>query len=54
MNMVFERKLTIPKEVKEMYPLDAAGKKLVEPGKYLIYAGGSCLDEKVSAEIELR
>ncbi len=30
MNMTFERKLTIPKEVKEMYPLDAAGKALVE------------------------
>lgn len=30
MNMIFERKLTIPMEVKEMYPLDAAGKRLVE------------------------
>ncbi len=28
-------------------------KKIVEPGKYLVYAGGNCLDEAVSAEINL-
>ena len=32
---------------------ETEGKKTVEPGKYLVYAGGSCLDEQVSAEIEL-
>ena len=37
----------------EIY-METEGKKIVEPGKYLIYAGGSCQDEKVSAEIELR
>lgn len=30
MNMIFEKKLTIPKEVKEMYPLDAESAKIVE------------------------
>ncbi len=29
MNMIFERKLTIPKEVKEMYPLSAETKRIV-------------------------
>ncbi len=36
----------------EIY-MESEGKKTVEPGKYLVYAGGSCLDERVSAEIEL-
>ncbi|MBR6164904.1 MAG: glycoside hydrolase family 3 C-terminal domain-containing protein [Clostridia bacterium] len=36
----------------EIY-MEAEGRKVVEPGKYLVYAGGSCLDEQVSAEIEL-
>ena len=36
----------------EIY-MESEGKKVVEPGTYLIYAGGSCLDERVSAEIEL-
>ena len=36
----------------EIY-LEKAGKKAVEPGKYLLYVGGSCLDERVSVEIEL-
>ena len=36
----------------EIY-MEAEGRKVVEPGKYRIYAGGSCLDERVSAEIEL-
>ncbi len=30
MNMLFERKLTIPKEVKEMYPLDPENRKGIE------------------------
>ena len=34
----------------EIY-IEAEGRKLVEPGNYLIYAGGSCLDERVSAEL---
>ncbi len=36
----------------EIY-LEKTGNKAVEPGKYLLYAGGSCLDERVCAEIEL-
>lgn len=36
----------------EIY-MESEGKKVIEPGKYRIYAGGSCLDERVSAEIEL-
>ena len=36
----------------EIY-MEKAGKKVVEPGKYLVYAGGSCLDERVVAEIGL-
>ncbi len=36
----------------EIY-MENAGRKLVEPGRYLLYAGGSCLDERVAAEIEL-
>ncbi len=36
----------------EIY-MESEGKKVVEPGTYLIYVGGSCLDERVSAEIEL-
>ena len=36
----------------EIY-MESEGKKLVEPGVYRVYAGGSCLDERVSAEIEL-
>ncbi len=36
----------------EIY-LEAEGKKAVEPGVYRLYAGGSCLDERVSAEITL-
>ena len=36
----------------EIY-METEGKKAIEPGKYMVYAGGSCLDERVSAEIEL-
>ena len=36
----------------EIY-METEGKKIVEPGRYLVYAGGSCLDERVSAEVEL-
>ena len=36
----------------EIY-LEKEGRKAVEPGRYRIYAGGSCLDERVSAETEL-
>ena len=34
----------------EIY-IESEGRKLVEPGAYLLYAGGSCLDERVCAEI---
>ena len=34
--------------------MEAEGRKLVEPGVYEIYAGGCCLDERVSATVELR
>lgn len=33
--------------------MEKAGKKVVEPGKYMVYTGGSCLYERVAAEIEL-
>jgi len=36
----------------EIY-MEKEGKKVVEPGTYEIYAGGSCLDERVRARIEL-
>lgn len=36
----------------EIYVEDL-GKKIVESGKYLIYVGGSCMDERACAEIEL-
>ena len=36
----------------EIY-MEASGKKLIEPGAYLLYAGGSCLDESVRLEIVL-
>ncbi|MCR5297512.1 MAG: glycoside hydrolase family 3 C-terminal domain-containing protein [Clostridiales bacterium] len=36
----------------EIY-METEGKKAVEPGKYRVWAGGSCLDERVSAETEL-
>ena len=36
----------------EIY-METEGKKRVEPGKYEVYAGGNCLDERVSAEIDL-
>ena len=45
-------KFTVAPGDLEIY-MEKAGKKLVEPGKYLIYAGGSCLDERVTAELEL-
>ncbi len=36
----------------EIYAEDE-GKKIIEPGKYLVYAGGNCLDERVVMEVEL-
>ena len=33
--------------------MEEEGRKVIEPGRYLVYAGGSCLDERVRAEIEL-
>ena len=36
----------------EIY-IEAEGRKILEPGDYLIYAGGSCLDERVCAEFSL-
>lgn len=33
--------------------MESVGRKLVEPGTYLLYAGGSSLDDRVTAEIEL-
>ncbi len=36
----------------EIY-MEKEGRKIVEPGIYLVYAGGFCLDERVSAQIEL-
>ena len=36
----------------EIY-MEKEGRKIVEPGTYQVYAGGFCLDERVSAQIEL-
>ena len=36
----------------EIY-VESEKKKIIEPGRYLIYAGGSCMDERVTAEIEI-
>ncbi len=36
----------------EIY-IEEEGRKLVEPGAYLLYAGGSCLDERACAQIDL-
>ncbi|MER1993887.1 MAG: glycoside hydrolase family 3 C-terminal domain-containing protein [Eubacteriales bacterium] len=36
----------------EIY-MESEGKKIIEPGAYEIYAGGSCLDERAAAGIEL-
>ncbi|MBQ6399361.1 MAG: fibronectin type III-like domain-contianing protein [Clostridia bacterium] len=36
----------------EIY-MESEGRKIIEPGNYRVYAGGSCLDERVWAEIEL-
>jgi len=36
----------------EIY-LESEGKKAVEPGAYEIFAGGSCLDERVKAAVDL-
>ena len=36
----------------EIY-METEGRKIIEPGEYLIYAGGSCLDERVTAKIVL-
>ncbi len=36
----------------EIY-MESEGKKVLEAGKYLIWAGASCMDEQVTAEIEL-
>ena len=36
----------------EIY-MESEGKKIVEPGRYEVYAGGNCLDERVTAGIEL-
>ncbi len=33
--------------------IEKTGKKLVEPGKYMLYVGASCLDERETTEIEL-
>ena len=36
----------------EIY-MEFEGKKIIEPGKYRVYAGGNCLDERLSANTEL-
>ena len=36
----------------EIY-IETEKRKVVEPGTYLVYAGGSCMDESVSTRIEL-
>jgi beta-glucosidase len=32
---------------------ESEGKKVIEPGRYEIYAGGNCLDERMTIEVEL-
>ena len=36
----------------EIY-METEGKKIIEPGKYQVYAGRNCLDERVAADTEL-
>ncbi len=36
-----------------MIYMESEGKRVVEPGTYRVYAGGFCLDERVSVEIGL-
>ena len=36
----------------EIY-METEGRRVIEPGRYLVYVGGNCLDERLSAEIEL-
>ena len=36
----------------EIY-MESEGKKIIEPGRYEIYAGGNCLDERMTVGIEL-
>ncbi len=36
----------------EIY-MEKEGKKLIEPGQYQLYVGGSCLDERIKAEVTL-
>ncbi len=43
---------TVNPEDLEIY-VEAEGQKLVETGDYLLYAGGSCLDERVSAGLSI-
>ena len=43
---------TVAPDDLEIY-MESEGRKLVEPGRYRLYAGGSCLDERVCAEIDL-
>ena len=50
--LTIEEKFTVTPCDLEIY-IESEGKKLVEPGAYRIYAGGSCLDEAVSADITL-
>ncbi len=36
----------------EIY-MESEGRKVIEPGTYRVYAGGSCLDERVSVQVDL-
>ena len=36
----------------EIY-MESEGKKIIEPGRYEVYAGGNCLDERMTMEVEL-
>ena len=36
----------------EIY-MESEGKKIIEPGEYRVYAGGNCLDERLSVNTEL-
>lgn len=47
MNMFFEKKLTIPKEVKEMYPLDKSSQMAVADGREQIKKIFSSEDERI-------
>ena len=47
-----EAVFTVAPQDLEIY-METEGRKLVEPGSYLVFAGGNCLDERVTEPVDL-